>query len=92
MLKLGQLASCRVDLLPPAYLSALSRLQDRVPPLPAATIRARIEAELGAPIDQLFARFFRTTTATTHAVPGIRPGTSRYPPRRSSPRTTPRHR
>jgi ubiquinone biosynthesis protein len=57
VLKLGQLASCRVDLLPPAYIEALSRLQDRVPPLPAAVIRARIEAELGAPIDQLFARF-----------------------------------
>jgi predicted unusual protein kinase regulating ubiquinone biosynthesis (AarF/ABC1/UbiB family) len=57
VLKLGQLASCRVDLLPPAYIEALSRLQDRVPPLPAATIRARIEAELGAPVDQLFARF-----------------------------------
>jgi ubiquinone biosynthesis protein len=57
VLKLGQLASCRVDLLPPAYIEALSRLQDRVPPLPAATIRARVEAELGAPVAERFARF-----------------------------------
>ncbi len=57
VLKLGQLASCRVDLLPPAYIEALSRLQDRVPALPAEIMRARVEAELGRPIDELFARF-----------------------------------
>ncbi len=57
VLKLGQLASCRVDLLPPAYVEALARLQDRVPPLPAAVMRARIQAELGRPVDELFARF-----------------------------------
>ena len=57
VLKLGQLASCRVDLLPPAYIEALSRLQDRVPPLPAELMRARVEAELGRPIGELFARF-----------------------------------
>jgi ubiquinone biosynthesis protein len=57
VLKLGQFASSRGDLLPPAYVTALSRLQDRVPAVPTAGIRARIEAELGAPVDQLFASF-----------------------------------
>jgi ubiquinone biosynthesis protein len=57
VLKLGQLASCRVDLLPQVYIEALAQLQDRVPPLPAQVMRARIEAELGRPIDELFARF-----------------------------------
>ncbi|HET9768797.1 MAG TPA: AarF/ABC1/UbiB kinase family protein, partial [Thermoanaerobaculia bacterium] len=34
--KVGQLLSTRADLLPPAYLAALSRLQDRVEPFPFA--------------------------------------------------------
>jgi predicted unusual protein kinase regulating ubiquinone biosynthesis (AarF/ABC1/UbiB family) len=53
--KLGQLASCRPDLLGPIWASELAALQDDVPAIDAAAIRARIEAELGAPIDTLFA-------------------------------------
>ena len=37
--KLGQLLSTRADLLPPAYLEALSRLQDDVEPVPLAEIQ-----------------------------------------------------
>lgn len=55
--KLGQLASCRPDLIGPIWASELARLQDDVPPIDAAAIRARIEAELGAPIAELFAAF-----------------------------------
>src|SRR3954462_10471800 len=33
-IKLGQLLSTRADLLPPAYLDALSHLQDHVEPVP----------------------------------------------------------
>ena len=54
--KLGQLASCRPDLIGPIWASELARLQDDVPPVDAASIRARIEAELG-PIEKLFATF-----------------------------------
>ncbi|RMH43683.1 MAG: AarF/ABC1/UbiB kinase family protein, partial [Deltaproteobacteria bacterium] len=57
ILKLGQFASARVDLLPPAYVDALGRLQDRVPPVDASSIRARVEDELGRPVDDLFASF-----------------------------------
>lgn len=57
LLKLGQLASARADLLPRAYIDSLSRLQDRVPPVEAAAIRARVEAELGRPIAEVFATF-----------------------------------
>ena len=46
--KLGQLASCRPDLVGPIWASELATLQDDVPPVDAAAIRARIEAELGA--------------------------------------------
>jgi len=55
--KLGQLASCRPDLIGPIWATELARLQDDVPPVDAAAIRARIEAELGAPVGELFAAF-----------------------------------
>lgn len=55
--KLGQLASCRPDLIGPIWARELAALQDDVPPIDAAEIRARIEAELGAPISELFAAF-----------------------------------
>jgi ubiquinone biosynthesis protein len=53
--KLGQLASCRPDLIGPVWASELASLQDDVPPVPADAIRARIERELGKPIAELFA-------------------------------------
>ena len=55
--KLGQLASCRPDLVGPIWASELAALQDEVPPVDAAAIRARVEAELGKPIAELFAEF-----------------------------------
>jgi predicted unusual protein kinase regulating ubiquinone biosynthesis (AarF/ABC1/UbiB family) len=57
MAKLGQLASCRPDLVGPIWASELAALQDDVPPVDAAAIRARIEAELGKKIDEVFASF-----------------------------------
>jgi predicted unusual protein kinase regulating ubiquinone biosynthesis (AarF/ABC1/UbiB family) len=47
VLKLGQFASSRMDLLPDAYVAALGRLQDRVPPAPARAIVRRLARELG---------------------------------------------
>src|SRR5690606_16977000 len=38
-IKLGQLLSTRFDLLPPAYTTALTRLQDTVDPIPFAQVR-----------------------------------------------------
>jgi len=55
--KLGQILSTRVDLLPPAYIAELERLQDQVPPEPFATIRATVERELGTMIEAAYARF-----------------------------------
>jgi ubiquinone biosynthesis protein len=62
-LKIGQFASTRRDLLPPAWTEALSRLQDSVPPVPFESIAARVEAELGAPLAALFASFEETPIA-----------------------------
>jgi hypothetical protein len=57
VLKLGQFVSTRVDLLPDAYVTALSRLQDRVPPVPTDAIVERISDELGAPPHVCFKQF-----------------------------------
>ncbi len=44
--KLGQLLSSRVDLLPGAYIEALSRLHDHAEELPFDVVRRQIEEEL----------------------------------------------
>src|SRR5258708_35174723 len=56
-IKLGQLLSTRPDLLPAHYISALSRLQQAVKPVPSDKITSIIESELGAPISELFQSF-----------------------------------
>ena len=38
--KVAQAVSTRVDLLSPAYLLEIERLQDRVPPFPTSEVRA----------------------------------------------------
>ncbi len=55
--KFGQVLSTRRDLVPPDLADELARLQDRVPPFPAARSAALIERALGRRIEDLFARF-----------------------------------
>lgn len=57
ILKVGQLASCRPDMLPPAWIEELSELQDRVPAVAVEAIIASIEEELGAPVVDRFSFF-----------------------------------
>ncbi len=52
--KLGQMLSTRPDLLPPDYVAELAKLQDNVPPVPWPEIREVIQAELGAPPEEIF--------------------------------------
>ncbi|HLV37606.1 MAG TPA: AarF/UbiB family protein, partial [Spirillospora sp.] len=47
MIKLGQFISTRVDVLPPEVLVELAGLQDEVPSVPFAKLRAVIEADIG---------------------------------------------
>lgn len=61
--KLGQVLSTRPDLLPAAYVAELAKLQDAVPPAEWPLIRAQIEAELGASLEELFAEFDPTPIA-----------------------------
>ncbi len=63
-IKLGQLLSTRPDLLPPEYITALSRLQQQVMPVPSDKIEAIIESELGASVSELFQTFDCSPLAT----------------------------
>lgn len=56
-IKLGQILSTRADLLPPEYLVELRKLQDSAPAVAFEEIRNAIVAELGQPIEDLFAEF-----------------------------------
>jgi len=55
--KLGQVLSTRRDLLPPEFISELSRLQDDAPKVPWLDISEVLEASLGGPVTEKFASF-----------------------------------
>jgi len=55
--KFGQILAMRSDLLEPEWTAALSKLQDRVPPLPFETVRPLIEEAIGGPVESCFSRF-----------------------------------
>lgn len=52
--KLGQLASTRVDLIPENIIKELEKLQDNVAPIPFSDVEKIIEKELGQPANDLF--------------------------------------
>jgi ubiquinone biosynthesis protein len=55
--KLGQLLSTRVDLVPLDAARELSRLQETARPADGAAVRVVVEAELGRPVQEVFAEF-----------------------------------
>ena len=57
LIKLGQVASLRVDVLPEAVSAELAKLQDRVDAHPLAEIRAQVERELGGALEQHYSAF-----------------------------------
>jgi predicted unusual protein kinase regulating ubiquinone biosynthesis (AarF/ABC1/UbiB family) len=63
LIKLGQLASLRFDVLPEEISQELARLQDRVPPHDYGEIATQIEHELGRPPEACFRRFERQPVA-----------------------------
>lgn len=63
-IKLAQMLGARADLLPREYRDELTKLQDDVPPVETAAIEARIEDELGAAPEDLFASFDRVPLAS----------------------------
>jgi len=91
-IKLGQLMSVRADVFPPEYTEEFKKLQDSVPPVSYSSIKTVVEAELGAPIEDIFAEFStesiaaasvaqvheaRLMTGERVAVKVIRPGIER---------------
>jgi predicted unusual protein kinase regulating ubiquinone biosynthesis (AarF/ABC1/UbiB family) len=63
LIKGGQFASTRPDLLPPVYIEYLSRLQDKVVPLGWAEIEKAIKCELGRPLEEIFSAIEPTPIA-----------------------------
>jgi ubiquinone biosynthesis protein len=61
--KLGQVLSTRPDLLPAELVEELGRLTDHVPPVPWDQVEEVLAAELGRPVDEVFADFDRRPLA-----------------------------
>jgi ubiquinone biosynthesis protein len=56
-IKLGQLLSTRVDIVPVVYAEALARLQDDVEPFPGDEVERIVEEELGVRLSKAFEEF-----------------------------------
>ena len=63
-IKLGQVLSSRPDILPLPYITALTRLQDSLPPFSFAEVEAIVEKELGVRISKAFESFESTAIAS----------------------------
>lgn len=55
--KLGQVASLRADVFPSGLIEQLTRLQDEVPTIPFATVKAMIEDRFGCSMDDVYTEF-----------------------------------
>ncbi len=64
IIKAGQFASSRLDVLPQSITAELESLQDEVAPVPFDRIRPQLESELGLALDLAFASFDSTPIAS----------------------------
>lgn len=56
-MKVGQMLSLHVGILPPEVAEVLAALQREAPRVPSEVMRYEVEGSLGAPIEELFAEF-----------------------------------
>lgn len=63
-IKLGQMLSTQIDLIPQEYIRELEKLQDDVKPFPVDQVREIIYNELNAPVESLFSFFEETPLAS----------------------------
>lgn len=61
--KTGQYLGSRADVMPDAFVSSFSRLQDAVPPRPFPEVKATLEEDLERPLRAVFSAFRRTAIA-----------------------------
>ena len=65
--KLGQFLATRPDVVGPAVVRELERLQDRADPFPRDLAVAQVEASLGAPVSSIFLSFSEPVAAASIA-------------------------
>ena len=61
--KMGQIVSSQVNVLPDDWATQMDLLQNEVPTFPFEVARELVETELGAPLEQLYAEFSPTPLA-----------------------------
>src|SRR5437763_5736943 len=61
--KLGQILAARPDLFGPEWITELEKLQSQAPPLDFEDLRPQIEEDLGAPLEEIFAKVDTTPLA-----------------------------
>jgi len=66
-IKLGQFLATRPDIIGDGLADGLTILQDRLPPFPREEAKARVEADLGKPVEQLFSTFGEPVAAASIA-------------------------
>jgi ubiquinone biosynthesis protein len=69
-LKFGQVLAMRSDLLPAAYIDELRLLHDNLPAMGIHAVRATVEGELGAPLDEAVLVVQRNAARRRHHRPG----------------------
>ncbi len=64
IIKTCQAIATRSDVFPKPFVEILKQLHDAVPPRPYEVVKGVVEAELGKPLDAVFAEFDRTPIAS----------------------------